>query len=382
MTKLKSIIIIFIIWRIGLFIPVIIGTHLLGYGTSHPFFEITYYKILPEFLNYPIFTAWSNFDGVHYLNIASDGYRTEARFFPLLSIIIYIFGLGDFYYPFTYISALIISNAIFVLALIMFYKLLRMDYSEKVSSQTIIYMLVFPTAFFFAAIYTEGLFLLLSVSTFYFIRKKNWIGASITGMLLVLTRFVGIFIIPILIYEYFLQAKALKIKNDLSLLAMTIFISSGLILFSFFNFIKWGSFQYFLTAQGELSNGRTVSGIVLPVQTVYRYFKILTSLSPRQFEWSLALVEVLSFIVCAVLLIIAWRKKVRLSYLIFAVLTFLLPASSGTFSGLPRYVLVAFPIFIALGLIDSKPLRIFYYLSCSALSIYLLMYFTRGFFVA
>lgn len=373
---------IFLIWRTLLFIPVILGAYFLGYGTSHPFFEITYYKVLPEFLAYPIFTAWSNFDGVHYLNIASDGYRTEARFFPLLSIIIFAFSLGSISYPFTYISALIITNAIFALALIMFYKLLRMDYSDKVSFQTIIYILVFPMAFFFASVYTEGLFLLLTVSTFYFVRKKNWPAASLAGMLLVLTRFVGIFILPVLIYEYFIQTKILKFKDYLSMLAMALFVSSGLIIYSIFNYIKWGSYQYFLTAQGELSNGRTVSGIVSPVQTVYRYFKILISLSPRQLEWSLALVEVLSFVFCVALLFVAWRKKVRLSYLIFATLTFLLPASSGTFSGLPRYVLVVFPIFIALSLIESKLLKIVYYTISGALSIYLLMYFTRGFFIA
>lgn len=373
---------IFFVWRLALFVPVILGAYFLGYGTSHPFFEITNYKVLPDFLNYPIFTAWSNFDGIHYLNIASDGYRTEARFFPLLSIIIFAFSIGDIFYPFTYLSALITTNIIFLLALVMFYKLLRMDYSEKISFQTIIYLLLFPTAFFFASVYTEGLFLLLTVSTFYFVRKKNWPAAGLTGMLLALTRFVGIFILPVLIYESFIQTKILKFKDYLSMLAMALFISSGLIIYSIFNYFKWGSFQYFLIAQGELSNGRTVSGVVLPLQTVYRYFKILTSLSPRQLEWSLALIEVLAFITCSILLIVAWKKKVRFSYLIFAALTFLLPASSGSFSGLPRYVLVAFPIFIALSLIESKSLKVVYYTISGALSIYLLMYFTRGFFIA
>lgn len=379
----------FLVWRILLFIPVILGGYLLGYGTSHPFFEITYYKVLPELLTSQIFTAWSNFDGVHYLNIVSDGYRTEARFFPLLSIIIFVFSLGNISYPFTYISALIVTNAIFALALIMFYKLLRLDYSDKISFQTIIYLLVFPTAFFFAAVYTEGLFLLLTVSTFYFVRRKNWLAASLTGMLLVLTRFVGIFIIPVLIYEYFITRKALliagkilRLKDHLIVLAMSLFVSSGLIIYSIFNYIKWGSFGYFLSAHSELDNGRTASSLVFPLQTLYRYFKILTSLPISQFEWWIALLEVMAFTLGIVLLLIAWKKKVRVSYLIFGFLAFLLPALSGTFSGLPRYLLVIFPIFIALSLIESKFLKVFYYAISGILLFVLLMYFSKGFYIA
>ena len=382
MKPIKKILKYFLVWRILLFAPVILAGYLLEYGISHPFFEITYYKVLPEFLTPQIFTAWSNFDGVHYLSIAADGYRTEARFFPLFPIIIYVFSLGNIFYPVTYISALIVTNAIFLLALVIFYKLLRMDYPEKVSIQSILYLLIFPTAFFFACVYTEGLFLLLTVLAFYFARKKKWFFASLAGMLLVSTRFVGIFIILALIYEYLIAKKPLKLKNYLSMLAMSLFMSAGLAVYSIFNYFKWGSFWYFLTAQGELSNGRSVSGIVLPIQTIYRYFKILTSLSPDQFEWQLALLEVSAFLFGTVLLFIAWKKKVRISYLIFAIGAFLLPSLSGTFSGLPRYLLVIFPLFIALSLIKPKSIKLIYYLVSAMLSFLLLMHFTRGFYIA
>ncbi len=372
---------IFFVWRLALFIPVILGGYLLGYGTSHPFFEITYYKVLPDFLNYPIFTAWSNFDGVHYLNIATNGYITEARFFPLLSVLISIFSLGNINFSLTYIAALILSNVIFIAALVIFYKLLRLDYPEKASFRVIINLLIFPASFFFASIYTEGLFLLLAALTFYLARKRNWIGASLTAMLLLSTRFVGIFIIPALIYEYILREKPLKLKNYLALLGMLLISSLGLILFSVFNFIKWGSFTYFLSAHSELDNGRVSAGLVLPLQTLYRYFKILTTI-PMQFEWGLALLEVIAFAAGFLLLITAWKKKVRTSYLIFGALTFLLPSFSGTFSGLPRYLLVIFPIFIALSLVKSKFIKILYYIISGILLFLLLMFFSRGHFVA
>ena len=39
----------------------------------------------------------------------------------------------------------------------------------------------------------------------------------------------------------------------------------------------------------------------------------------------------------------------RLSYAVFAILSFITPTLTGTFSSMPRYVLVMFPAFIVLG---------------------------------
>ncbi len=90
----KIILRIFLIWRFALFIPVIAGFYLLDYGSSVPFFEVSYYhhNLISLFDNY-LFEVWANFDGVHYFNIAVDGYVNQARFFPLLSILLYLISL-------------------------------------------------------------------------------------------------------------------------------------------------------------------------------------------------------------------------------------------------------------------------------------------------
>ena len=84
----------------------------------------------------------------------------------------------------------------------------------------------------------------------------------------------------------------------------------------------------------------------------------------------------------SLLLYFAWKKKVRLSYLIFSFLAFLLPVSSGTFTGLPRYVIVLFPIYIVLASIKNRSVRRAYMILSSALLFILLMFFARGYFVA
>jgi hypothetical protein len=149
-----------------------------------------------------------------------------------------------------------------------------------------------------------------------------------------------------------------------------------------FNLQKWGSAFYFIQAQGDLQNERTVDGIILIPQTIFRYFKILTTVSSNQFEWWVAFLEISVFVFTAVLLYIAWKKKVRLSYIVFAAIAFLIPISTGTFTGLPRYSLVLFPVFIALSLMKNKTIKIAYSISAAILLFVLFMLFARGYYIA
>lgn len=371
----------FFVWRILLFLPIILGTFL-NHGNYYPLAEITYSQNLPNYLTFPVLTAWSNFDGVHYLNIAIQGYISEARFFPLFPIIILLLSFGSVSLPLTFIVALIIPNIFFPAALIMFYKLLKLDYSKEISIRAIFYLLIFPTAFFFISVYTESLFLLLLVLSFYFARRRKWLGAIICGLFLILTRFVGIFIIPALIYEYLIQNISFKFKNYLQLGAIILITPLGLAAYSIFNYQKWGNFFYFLTAHSQLNNGRSSTNLIFPLQTVYRYFKILTSIPLRQFEWWIALLEVMAFFFGLTIFILAWKKKVRLSYLIFGSLAFLLPSFSGTFSGLPRYLLIIFPVFIILAQIKSRSVKIFYSIISTIFLFILLMFFSRSYYIA
>lgn len=382
MSPLYRIIKFFLIWRVFLFLPVIFGASFLNYGSSFPFFEISYYKDLPLFLNNPIFKIWSNFDGVHYLNIAAQGYTTEARFFPLFPLLIFFSSLGSFFYPLTYTIAVTLPNLFAIAGLSFFYKLLRLDYSERVSLGAINNLLIFPTSFFLVSVYSESLFLLLLLSCFYFSRKKNWPAAVVSGFLLCCTRLVGIFIIPVLMFEFLNGKEKLNKSSLLTLLSLIFIVPLGLIAYAVFNLNKWGNPLYFLLAQTELGNSRTADTLVTPIQTLFRYSKIYFALPPSQFEWWIAIAEAASFVFGSVMLYVAWKKKIRTSYLIFAVPAFLMPVFSGTFSGLPRYLLVIFPVFVAVSLIKIKVIRGVYLSVCITLLFILLMFFSRGYFIA
>lgn len=382
MNPVKKIFKFFLIWRILLFIPIVLAVQFFPLGSSFPYSNVSYYKHLPEFFNIPIISTWSNFDGVHYFNIAASGYTTEARFFPFFPIVIFLLSFGSTSLLFTYITALILPNIFFLISLVILYKLLRLDYSEIVSFKTITNLLVFPTAFFFVAVYSESLYLLLLVLTFYYIRRGNWLWAILSAVLLVSTRLVGIFIVPAIIYEYFLQQKRYGLKTFFWIAAMIIVTPLGLLFYSIFNHLKWGSFMYFLTAHSELNNGRTQGALIIPFQTIYRYLKIFVSVPIYQYEFWIALLEMVAFFVVTVVLFLSFKKNIRKSYLIFSVPAFFLPAFSGTFSGLPRYALVILPFFVYLSLIKNEIFRrVYLFVSIPLLAI-LLMLFSRSYFVA
>ena len=314
---------------------------------------------------------WANFDGVHYLSIAQNGYISEAVFFPLYPLLIKMFGLilGGNYF----LASLFVSNTAFLLAVILFYKLIKLDTDAKRGTEAVLWLLIFPVAFIFGAVYSESLFLLLLVASFYFARKKNWGLAIIAAFFLCITRVVGVFIIPALIYEYFKEYRKISWK----FLAVPL----GFVGYALFNYIKWGDLLYFIRAHSELNNGRSVSSVILFPQTIYRYIKILFSLPINVYEWQIALLEVVMFCLAFYLLYSAWRNKVRLSYLIFSALAFFMPSSSGTFSGLPRYVIILFPIYLALTYQPKIVKGLWAVISFALLSV-LTMFFLRGYFVA
>lgn len=384
---MKQIFLFFIAWRFLLIIPLIVGYLFVSYNNDAPYTSLwNFTKPYPPVNNFLLF-PWANSDGVHYLSIVGDGYALDgsnARFFPLFPIAIrsvsYIFGTGLTFGTVQFFSGLILSNLFFLLALIVFYKLIRLDYPHSIAITSTMFLLVFPTSFFFASIYSESLFLLLLLSSFYFARRGKWFTASFLGLLLCATRVVGIAILPALIYEYLWgnKRRKLRFRNIFSLGLIPL----GIIAYMLFNFQKWGNALWFFLAQGQMANNRSVETLTFPLQVVFRYGKIFATVSTSQFVFWIAFLEVGAFLVALVLLFIAWKKKIRGSYLLYGVFAFLISTLSGTFNGLPRYVLVLFPMFMTLALFENKIVKVVYVAASVVILFALLMFFSRGYFIA
>lgn len=369
-----------LIWRELLFVPLFFSKYIPfreGYGFTTLWGYADSYAPVASRLLYP----WANFDGVHYLTIAGQGYTDNMRFMPLYPLFIGLFNLltgnRNVYGPVPFFAALILSNLFLAAALFLLYKLVRLDYKDNAAVKSVIALILFPTAFFLGSVYSESLFLLLCIASFYSARKRKWWLAGLMGALASATRIVGIVLLPALFIEYLLQK-----KKDLRQLAGIALAPLGTLAYMVYNFLRWGNPLKFIQAQGELANGRATASIVLPPQTIYRYFRMLLGIAPAQWEWKVVILEFAAFCFALFLLWLIWKQKMRWSYIAFACFGFLVPVLSGTFTGLPRYVLPLFPLFISLGLVKNRFLYALYVAAGIILSAILLMFFARGYYIA
>lgn len=100
------------------------------------------------------------------------------------------------------VAGVIVTNMALLGATTLFYRLVAEEWGDAVATRAVWYLLIFPTAFFGSAIYSESLFLLGAIGSLYAARKGYWESAAMLGILTALTRFVGVLVAPMLLVEW------------------------------------------------------------------------------------------------------------------------------------------------------------------------------------
>ena len=287
--------------------------------------------------------AWQRFDSLWYLKIATQGYSPEDGglvYFPLYPLLIRLLGkicLGNYL-----LAALFISNVAFVGVLFYLYKLTEMEFNDPAARRSVIYLAIFPTAFFFLAAYTESLFLLLTLTAFYCSKENRWWLAGVLGFLASLTRLQGIVVAIPLLYMY-VRGKEFRLSRLGPDLFALIAIPGGAALFLAYQHLFIGSTSLLTTYQTQLH-----ALFVLPWDNIIAtYQKILST------EGTFINVLNLS-VTCLFLAMTALSfRKLPLEYSIYMVVTvFVLLLRRTTLQPLvsmSRYVLVLFPAFMMWG---------------------------------
>lgn len=342
-----------------------------------------------KFINYitnPLFWGWANFDGEHYLSIAMFGYKDlQLAFFPAYPLLINIFAklIGSDIKSYVW-SGIILSNLFFAGSLVLFWKIIRLDYSKEIAKIATILLLVFPTSFYFGAVFTESLFLFLSLLTYYLYRKNKYLFAGLVGVLMTLTRLYGVFIIFMICVDILIKITNFEkiVKDKIYLVGISV---SGILSYMWYCFISKGDALAFYSLQTNVGEQRSLHLIMLP-QVFFRYIvKIIPNLT-----WSyppIVFTTLLEFVVALLFLIITLFsfRKIRWDYWTYILLGYLTPTLTGSFSSLPRYVVVLFPAFIFMALKLEKTnmyLRLGIYILLSIIAIVAQMLFFRGYFVS
>ncbi len=147
------------------------------------------------------FARW---DSYWYLTIARYGYahmRERMAFYPLYPALIHAFGLitrSDL------VAGVLISLAALAVALVLLHRLVSLDFGEEIATTTVLLVAFCPVSFFLSAVYTESLFLALSIGSIYAARRERWLLCGVLGFLAATSRNGGIALIlpTAIIYLY------------------------------------------------------------------------------------------------------------------------------------------------------------------------------------
>ncbi len=341
--------------------------------------------VFPQRIGYLGFIPQANFDGVYYLTISQYWYRgLDQAFFPLYPITIWAFTNIFVINPSAAGTAVSVLALFFLL--LTFYKLLIIDNAKKSPFWVLLLFISFPTSFFLTNIYTESLFIFLILVSFYCARRKHRLAASIVAAFASGTRVVGIFLLPALFLEFYTQLredkKKMNLRNFISYFSPLIFVPLGLITYMGYLWYKYSDPLLFVHIQPAFGAGRSGGEIILLPQVIYRYIKIFLSVPFTSMTFFVSFLEIISLIAGIIILFLAYKNKIRKSYIVFSFLVLMFPTLSGTLSSLPRYILASFVIFIFLGQLQSKIAKISIITCGFILQAVLAILFLQGYFVS
>jgi hypothetical protein len=314
-------------------------------------------------------------DSYHYLYIAQHWYDSNPAddqynfivFFPLYPIIV---RLITFNFSYINLSALIVSNVSSVIALFYLFKLTKLDFDDGVAQKAILFLSIFPTAYFLSVPYTEGLFLALIIASLYYARREKWPLAGVLGFLAALTRLGGLLMMPVLLVEYLHQKswKPRKIAN-LNLLWICLALG-GFLIYLGINYQVTGDALKFVTIERVhwFSTLDPIKGLTAA------YNCALTWAYPNNILLGVAPIAFAAFGLAMV--IFGVYRRFRPSYLVCMLLSWMLAVAYSWWISTPRYMMAMFPLFILMGsLTRKKAVNV----AITAFSIVLLCYFTALF---
>ena len=155
-------------------------------------------------------------DSVWFLAIADAGYGdgTRAAFFPLYPLLVRVAGA-----PFgsALIGGALLSTVLLGVALVLLHRLVALDHDRAVARNAVLVTALFPMSFFFSAVYSESLFLALSIGAVYAARRDRWATAGLLGMLAATTRSAGVLLlVPLaMIYLWDVARPSLRARRPL-----------------------------------------------------------------------------------------------------------------------------------------------------------------------
>jgi Gpi18-like mannosyltransferase len=308
-------------------------------------------------------SRWYKVDSLHFVNIARQGYvnygddRLQIVFYPLYPFLIKLIG---FIVQDLFLAGVIVSTLSLITACVYIYKLALLEFNDKeIAFNSMKFLLIFPLSFFLGLVFSDALFLTLTIATFYYLRKQKWFLAGLFGGLASLTRNFGILLLVPAIIEYLEATKftdKLKTKNwkqifmDFAIRGSNLlFIVLGQVVYLAINKVVTGDWFTFVKYQNEnWKNGFSLN--IVNNLTTYIY---------NIFDWGPAdsatmWIPLAFLVVVTIWLVFYAMRKIRLSYIAYTLAYLFICLCATWLISFPRYALGLFPVYIILALLAAK----------------------------
>jgi Gpi18-like mannosyltransferase len=266
-----------------------------------------------------ILSYMANWDAVDYLSIARHGYTSLfwVNWFPVYPLAIHTL---DYVSPSPLVSAFVISWLSLVGAIFFYIKIVRRlfkvtDVLEPL--RALVFFVLFPTAVFLVAPFSESLFAFLALGAIYAALRKQWLWSAILAMVCSATHITGIFVV--LLVGLILWEEKAKLSQVVATWAVG---SLGLLAYMYYLLLDYHDPIAFLRSQ-----------------TVYHdwvkhgFSNLITT----------ATLTNVIFIVLIMVAAVYWWQR-RRSFSIYSLLFLAIPLIGRQYGGFDRYVLMAFPI--------------------------------------
>jgi Gpi18-like mannosyltransferase len=326
---------------------------------------------------------WNRWDTQHFTYIANNGYTyMRTAFFPLFPLLMRIGKI--FTHNNALVSGLLVSNLADLLVMVVFYQLVYEEFGQQQARRAVLYISVFPTAFFFLASYNEALFLCLALICTYFSRHNRWWLAGIFGFLAMMTRSVAILLTLPLLYEY-LRQRQFHIRNIRFNIVSIGLIPLALVIYSCYCYYRFGDFLSYAKGQQIFWNRYLEFpgyNLWIALKTLIHSPSILSFNAQRTFTDALPDLFIFALLILA--LVGPWRfKRSQMMYAIYGWLTFiyaqmypvLRPYDNPTFplEALSRYLLEVFPAIMILAVMGKHRIIDQCYLMISGATFFFLL---------
>jgi Gpi18-like mannosyltransferase len=291
---------------------------------------------------------WERWDAPHFFEVARYGYGPPADparivIFPLFPAMVAVGSL----LAEPLVAGMLIAFGATLASAVGLYRLIRLDANRSIGRLGVLAMSIFPTAFSLVAPYSEAVFLAFAIWAFLFARTGRWREAGVCSLFAGLARIHGAFILPALAVEYWLSRR--RIDRDAAWLLLG---AGGPLVYLAINALTFGDPLFFVGIQTSVFHVSTTT----PWTGVWNAWQNALAVQPTEYWATVYLAPVAGYIVLGLTLV--WTlvgKGGRPSYAVYCGLAFLSFAALTWPISVPRYIMGAFPIFIAAAHLGRHP---------------------------